>query len=68
MNNATLKSGDMGLALDYGSLIIDGKSTLEINSAVSAELELGSSFEVLIQPGAIVEATGPVKYVTTSFP
>lgn len=68
MDAATIQSGSMGLAIDFGRLIIDGKSTFNITNAVDAELEFGSSLNVEISPSGIIDIDGALKYTSTTFP
>jgi hypothetical protein len=50
------------------SLFIDGKTELNINATVGAEVEFGSALQVEVLPGATLDVDGALEYNLTTFP
>ncbi len=68
LNGCTFYTGLMGMALDYGRLLIDGKSVMNISPATGAEVEFGTALDVQIASGAILDINGALKYTSTTYP
>lgn len=68
MNSSIMTTGTMGFALDYGRLLIDGKTEMHINSGVGAEAEFGSALTVEIAPSGTLDVNGALKYILTTYP
>jgi hypothetical protein len=68
MNSCIMTTGTMGFALDYGRLLIDGKTEMHINSGVGAEAEFGSALTVEIAPSGTLDIHGALKYILTTYP
>ncbi len=68
LDSCTLATGTKGLALDYGNLVIDGHTYLNINTAANAEFEIGTGLNTELTPAAILDVDGAVKYISTTYP
>jgi hypothetical protein len=68
LNSCTLTSTSTALAFDYGNFIVEDNVTFNINSASGSEVELGTSLDVLIKAGAILQVGGPLRYTSTTYP
>ena len=66
-NSCAFSASTMGFALDYGRVLVDGKTTLNINAAVGAEVEFGSALQVEIAPSGILDINGALMYTNTTF-
>lgn len=68
LDNATFETGPAGMALDYGNLVINGKTQFKIDSGAGKELELGSALQIDIGPSGSLDVDGAVKYNPTVHP
>ena len=68
LNTCSLTSGTMGLALDYGRLLVNGQTTLCVNATPGAEVEFGSALSVELAPGGILDIEGALMYTDTTYP
>ncbi len=68
LDSCTLSTGTKGLALDYGNLVIDGHTYLNINTAANAEFEIGTGLNTELTPAAMLDVNGPIKYNSTTYP
>ena len=68
LDGCTVTTSTAGFALDYGRLLVDGKTTLHINATDGAEVEFGSALLVQLAPSAILDIDGALKYTETVYP
>ena len=68
LNTCTVASGLMGMAFDYGRILIDGRTILNVSPAANAEVEFGTALDVNITANAVLEVNGGLKYTATTYP
>jgi hypothetical protein len=68
LSTSNITTGEMGLALDYGRLLINGQTTLYTSFIPGAEVEFGSALSVELAPGGILDIEGALMYTETSYP
>lgn len=66
LDNCTISTGTIGLALDHGNLYVNGATTFNITTSANAQLDLGSNCIVTVAPGANLIALGPIKYTAST--
>ncbi len=68
LDSCNFSTGSMGMALDYGRVLVDGKTSINISPLPGAEVEFGTALDVQIAPGATLDINGGLKYVASSYP
>lgn len=63
-----LNVGSMGLAIDYGKLIIDDLVTVNTTTTAGKEFELGVAANTTILNNGILNVIGLIKYMPTTYP
>jgi hypothetical protein len=61
----TIMSGSMGLAFDFGRMLVDGKTIFKMQYQSGSELELGTALLVELAAGAALDFDGTVIYNDT---
>ena len=67
LDSCTVSTSSAGFALDYGRLLVDGKTTFHINATNGAEMEIGSALLVELAPGGVLDIDGALKYTETTY-
>ncbi len=65
---STLDCTGSGIAFDYGLIYIDQTSTFSISSRAGADFELGTAANLSISNASVLNVTGPIKYVPSTYP
>jgi hypothetical protein len=68
LTRANVNTGSIGMAFDYGKIVIDDATNFKTSYTASTELEMGSSVNLTILQGAMLNVDGLLKYIPTTYP